>query len=460
MRNVDAKDRKLLFVLGAWGGASIIDSFMPVAEGEVGDFFAGLGLNVYPDAALVTAAGTKFRVPKPLDDYGIFAKPALTMEGFASKHGRDLAVVAHEVSSVNHSVAQQRSLTGAGINRGRTLMEAMALRYGGGMVLPNCNMASDGFVRHGTDPMLPSEARHELITSPRMFALGTHGTRGVLGAPDAELIAAAREARDRLDRSSLFSRTFVQDARRERYLATRSTMTSKLEAAGVVDKLLLVSPESADPRYAFTLDPLVQKVRSLLPDLDRDRQQAQVALAFLLAYHGVSTSVTFGFTQDAYVTSAGVVGAPIAFDFSHNSHRQSQNTMWARTLGLLDTLIDLLKSHDYLGDPALGKMWDRSLIYVATEFGRDKTRPLLASSWGSGHDLNNGSVLLSPLLRGNAVYGGVDPRTCKTYGFDPETGKAQPSLQMTEADVYGIIAHALDLESPASKRYPGVVRGG
>jgi hypothetical protein len=29
---------------------------------------------------------------------------------------------------------------------------------------------------------------------------------------------------------------------------------------------------------------------------------------------------------------------------------------------------------------------------------------------------------------------------------------------MTEADVYGIIAHALDLDSPASKRYAGVVR--
>src|SRR5690349_21653799 len=176
MRTVEAKDRKLLFILGAWGGASIIDSFMPVAEGEVGDFFASLVLNVFPDAQLVMASGTKFRVPKLLDDNGIFATPKFSIEQFATRHGKDLAVIAHEVSSVNHTVAQQRSLNGAGVNRGRTLMEAMALRYGGGMVLPNANMASDGFVRHGADNTVPPEARHELITTPLLFAAGTHGS--------------------------------------------------------------------------------------------------------------------------------------------------------------------------------------------------------------------------------------------------------------------------------------------
>jgi hypothetical protein len=226
-----------------------------------------------------------------------------------------------------------------------------------------------------------------------------------------------------------------------------------------VDKLMLADPASVDARYGVTLDPLALKVRAALPHVDTDPLEAQVALAFLLAHHGVSTSVTFGYTQDAYVTSAGVIGAPIAFDFSHNSHRQAQSVMWARSLRLLDVLIDLLKTHDYMGDPALGKMWDRSLIYMATEFGRDKTRPALSDSWGTGHDLNNGSLLISPLLRGNAVYGGVDPRTCLTHGFDPDTGKPVPGTLMNESDVYGIIAHALDLDSPSSRRYPGVVRG-
>ena len=78
----------------------------------------------------------------------------------------------------------------------------------------------------------------------------------------------------------------------------------------------------------------------------------------------------------------------------------TQSIMWGRTASAVDQLISLLKEHDYLGDPALGKMWDRSLIYIATEFGRTKTRPAGSPSWGTGHDLNNGSVLISPLDQG------------------------------------------------------------
>jgi hypothetical protein len=204
---------------------------------------------------------------------------------------------------------------------------------------------------------------------------------------------------------------------------------------------------------------VAQKVRDTLPNLDNDKVEAQVALGFLLAYHGVSTSVTMGLPTDPYITPGGdITGAPIAFDFSHNAHREVQSLMWSRTLAMTDKLITMLKTYDYLGDPSLGKMWDRSLVYIATEFGRDKTRPVFSGSWGTGHHLNNGSVLISPLLRGNSVYGGVDPRTCLTYGFDPVTGKADPNLVNNEADVYGVIAHALDLDSPATKRYPGLVR--
>jgi hypothetical protein len=52
----------------------------------------------------------------------------------------------------------------------------------------------------------------------------------------------------------------------------------------------------------------------------------------------------------------------------------------------------------------------------------------------------------------------VDPKTCNTFGFDPATGHKTPNSQMTERDVYGIIAHALDLDSPATGKYPAVVR--
>jgi hypothetical protein len=126
----------------------------------------------------------------------------------------------------------------------------------------------------------------------------------------------------------------------------------------------------------------------------------------------------------------------------------SQNLMWGRVCRVLDGLVTLLSSVDYMGDPALGKMWDRSLIYVATDFGREKTRPSGSSSWSSGHHLNNGSLLISPLLKGNRVFGGVDPDTLLTYGFDRDTGAPEPGVILREGDVYSAIAHALGVEFP------------
>ena len=43
-------------------------------------------------------------------------------------------------------------------------------------------------------------------------------------------------------------------------------------------------------------------------------------------------------------------------------------------------------------------------------------------SFGTGHHLNNGSLIVSPFANGNRVLGGVDPDTGLTYGFDPRTG--------------------------------------
>ena len=110
-------------------------------------------------------------------------------------------------------------------------------------------------------------------------------------------------------------------------------------------------------------------------------------------------SLAMGLKTEPVLHGDAIIGAPIAFDFSHNLHRVIQSLMWGRTATLVDALITLLKTHDYMGDPALGKMWDRSLVYIATEFGRDKKRPADAASWGTSHHLNNGSVMFSPLLR-------------------------------------------------------------
>ena len=98
------------------------------------------------------------------------------------------------------------------------------------------------------------------------------------------------------------------------------------------------------------------------------------------------------------------------------------------------------------------------MIYVATEFGRDKKRPAGNPIWGTSHHLNNGSVMFSPLLKGNAVYGGVDPKTGVTYGFDPMTGLPDPQRKFFEGDVYSIIAQALGLDFPGRRSFDGVVR--
>lgn len=227
----------------------------------------------------------------------------------------------------------------------------------------------------------------------------------------------------------------------------------------MIDKLLLLEPGSLDPKLGLKGTELTSVLRGKLPLLEQDDLQAQVGLGFLLAYHGMSTSVTLGYRDDATIVDAGVISTPIGFDFSHTNHRMTQSIMWCRTAGLLDTLISLLKEYDYLGDPALGKMWDRSLIYIASEFGRSKTRPAGSSSWGTAHDLNNGSVIISPLIKGNNVYGGVDPKTARTYGFDPKTGEPNKDKTLFEGDIYSLIAHAMGIEFPGRVDFPAVVRG-
>lgn len=459
LMTVAPKDRKLLFVFCAFGGASIIDSFLPIASGDLSDKTLADTLNVFPDTLVEQVPGSKLRNIGLLtkDDYGFYVPPA-NMGDLLRHHGQDVAVIAHEVSSVNHNIGQQRSLNGAGINDGRTIMEAMAVRYGGGMALPSCNMARGGFIENGSDPSLPLRAHSELITSPLLFAMGAHGYKGMSGLPAVPGIERARRAREQLDRESVFARTFGKSARLQTYLRQRSDARTDFEAGDVINKLLLLEPGSLDPKLGLTGSELATALRAKLPIMEIDEVQGQLALGFLLAYHGMSTTVAVGLREDPPIVDAGPLNTPIAFDFSHTSHRMTQNLMWGRTAGLLDTFISLLKQYDYMGDPALGKMWDRSVVYVATEFGRSKSRPSGSTAWSTAHDLNNGSLIISPLIKGNSVYGGVDPKTALTYGFDPMTGKPDPATKFAEGDVYSLLAHALDISFAGRRDFPGIVR--
>ncbi len=438
-------DRRLLFVIGAFGGASIIDSFMPVSTDEISDPAAAASLNAYEPSQLVQPSGSNIRCVRPLDDT-IFLTPSYSIQEFLEAHYADMTIVTQEGTSVNHNVAQKRAVTGAGINRDRTLAEAVAERHGVGMPLANCNMATGGYVEPGGDRTLRTYARGEIIASPMTYAMATHGSRGLVGAPAAGRIERAREIREQLEAVSPFGQTYREAPLRERVLQMRREVAPQLEQADAITKLMLLPPEELSPEFGLEGSPLQDELRNAFPGLSQDAWQQQGALAFSLAYYGMTAASTISLNFSPAFVGDDIVGAPLAFDFSHSAHRPAQSVMWGRVLQVIDGLVNLLKRYDYLGDPSLGKMWDRSLIYVATDFGRDRVRPPGMEIYGTGHHLNNGTLLLSPLLKGNRVFGGIDPQTLLTYGFDGRTGEARPDALMREGDIYSLIAQAMDVD--------------
>jgi hypothetical protein len=453
----EVADRKLLFVVCASGGGSIIDSFLPVAMSEVGDDAIAQTINAYPDDLIVQPSGSNLRAVAPIGQYFVFAN-SYPLPDFLAKHHRDMAVVAHECTSVNHGIAQKRALTGAGVHGGRTITEAVAERHGAGLPLPNVNMATGGYVEPGDDPTLPAYARAEIVADPLTFALSTHGSRGLEGAPSDAALARARGLRDRLDDASPFGQTFRDAPLRRDYLTTRRDLSPALEELDLISKLMLLPADRLPAQYGLAASPLQSMLPETFGHLYEDKWEQQAALAYLLTYFGLSATATIALDFAPEFHGEDVVATPLAFDYSHSDHRIAQNVMWGRLMLVVDGLISLLQQSDYLGDPSLGKMWDRSMIYVATDFGRDKRRPAGADAWGTAHHLNNGSLFISPLLRGNAVYGGVDPKTLLTHGFDGASGAADPNDIKREGDVYSLIAQTFGVEFAGRKEMGGLLR--
>lgn len=452
----DPASRKLLFVVCAAGGASIIDSFLPVVTDEVGDDELASSLNAYPDYLVEQPEGSNLRCVGPLGSYFVYAN-SYPLPTFLSRHHEDMVVMTQEVTSVNHAVAQKRAMTGAGINRGRTIAEAAAAVHGIGLPLPNVNMGVGGYVEPGDDRTLPSFARGEIVADPLMFALSTSGHRGLIDAPSSSRVAQVREARDRLDQVSPFAQTFRNAPLRADYLATRSDLSPRLEELDLITKLMFLGQDQLPAAYGLEPSPLADLLPQAFLHLENDKWEQQAALAFLLSYFGLSASTTICLRDEPAFHGEDVVGTPLSFDYSHTDHRIAQNVMWGRTALVLDGLISMLKYFDYMGDPALGKMWDRSLIYVATEFGRDKVRPTGSSGWGTAHHLNNGSLLISPMLKGNRVFGGIDPTTLLTYGCDGRTGEAEPGTVNREEDVYSLVAQTLGVEFETRRDMSGLI---
>jgi hypothetical protein len=238
-------------------------------------------------------------------------------------------------------------------------------------------------------------------------------------------------------------------------------MTPRLESADLITKLMIVTqtPGGAPiTDHDLASSPDAALLSSTFPKLATDPFEAQAALAFLLCKNGFTCAVTMapgGISGEVSLQEGAL--PPLGFDFSHTQHRTGQNTNWSKIFEVTHGLIELLKKTDYLGVPEEGRMWDRSLVYIATEFGRDKELP--SPDAGSGHHLNNASILVSPLLKGNRFYGGLDKETGLTHGFNPTTGEVDPGRVMREGELYSAIAHALDVDFEGRTDMPCMVKG-
>jgi hypothetical protein len=449
-------DPRYLITFGMFGGASIIDSFLPVVEEESAN--AG-SINAFPAAAVSQPNGSNLRAADWAGNF--FGSPYQTTKAaFLAKHMDDMLVATMTGTSVNHTVAQKRAITGNGAFNGRTLQEAVAGAYGADCPLANVNMSSNGFAAHGDDLSLPGWAYMEPVPVPLLWPFALHGSRGVkvtegseiFDGPSDDLIAMARSLRnEKLDPESKFYEAFQLSPRLARWRSQRDVVQPQLEQADLITKLNALTEAMGLPLgdYDLASSPDADAVLSAFPRLGHDPLHAQAALAYLLIKHDIAVSVSLGPNSNITLGGPGdpaVLNPPLSFDNSHTAHRTTQAVMWERMLEVADGLITLLKGVETSPGSGVSK-WDRSMIYCASDFGRSKGRTNFSTSFGSGHELNNGILAISPMLAGNQVLGGVDSDTAMTYGFDPQSGAPDTGRLMFEHEIYAGLTQALGIDT-------------
>ena len=454
----DNQEPYFLIVLPAFGGGAIIDSFLPVKESEATD---APTLDCFPDAQVKDIAGSPFRAVDAIIDsvIGQSIPPIeVPLSWFADKYKDQMMVTTLQGTSVNHNVAQHRSLTGGGAWAGRTLQEMVALCYGEGYPLPNVNMATLGYLSPGADRSLPDYCYAEPIAQPLLKPLSLSAYKGINGLPDPQLIEMARAARNgHLDAESSFYRTFRLSERLQRWRKQRSQDQLAIESQNLIDKLIFVRDQPGIPlsEYGLQESPDAAMLATVFPNMlgaELDPLEHQAALAYLLLKNRVSVTVTLAPTLAPLLGGPTLVkNPPLAFDGSHNDHRSAQALMWSRILTIADKLIDLLKATPY--DEGTGEsMWDRTMLHMPTDFGRDKRRPAGANRWGTAHNLNNGTLTLGSMVNGNRVLGDVIrgdsvDTDCHTYGFNLTTGAPEPGRTTTEMEHYAGLLQALAIDT-------------
>jgi hypothetical protein len=312
-------------------------------------------------------------------------------------------------------------------------------------------MAAFGFLEPGTDETVPAWAMPQPIANPLFFSFGLDGQRGIKGAPGKNVMALMRKTRDeKLDPQSIHYQTFRQSKRIQLWMQQRGAAQKQIETLDLITKLCIV-PDTPGTipltEYGLQSTPDGQLLLNAFPKIITDPLSAQAALAFLLIKYGVSVSVSLSPTFNLALDGGRMLTPPLAFDYSHNAHRATQGLMWDRMLTVIDRLIALLKGAEYTPGESF---WSRTVVLVATDFGRSKDRQPNDVNFGSGHDLNNGVVVVSPRANGNRVFGGVDARTGLTYGFNPTTGAPDPSRTTSEAEIYAGVLGALGVDTTGS----------
>ncbi len=448
-----AGPRKFLFVFTAMGGASINDCFLARRASEVKDAST---LNVFPDLLVKSIDGTELRaVDMASDAIGALPFPVKAVQSrFLSKYKNDIMVATCTGTAVAHPEAQRRSVTGHDAWNGRTLQEAVAAQYGQGLLLPNINMATVGYAEHGRDRSLPGFAMAEPVPDTAFFPFSLHGYKGIQGVPDDALMAMARQLRDqKLEPQSAFYQTFGANPLIQDWMKFRAQQ-GRFEQADAINRLNPFEDSKDLPFKNFGLNPNRdgEILREVFPDIGPDPLQTQALLAYLSVTQGLTCTATFGLGMNVTIDGKDednplLTNTPTAFDYSHNAHRSTQAVLWHRIMDTLDRLITLLKLTEYQNGESY---WDHSMIYIATDFGRDKTLKENLREFPSGHDVNNGVVIISPMVNGGRVLGGVDLKTLKTYGFNPDTGDPEAGREMTEKEIYAGILHALNVDTSGS----------
>lgn len=450
---VPEQERKFIFVFTAMGGASINDSFMAVRQSESR---RAETLNTFADQIVYRAEGSNLTaVDLEMDTVGPLPfKVKANQSSFLAKYVNDIMVCPVEGTSVAHPTGQYRSVTGDDAWNGRTLQEAVAAQYGADLLIPNVNMATVGYADAGKDLALPEYARGQTIANPAFFPFGLHGHKGINGAPDAALVNLARRTRDdNLEPASPLLRDHAMHPLLKSWMLQKAKLPT-FESKDLINKLNPFKSSKDFPFEDYGLKPniLGDKFRELFPNLGADVLHTQAMLAYLLVTQGLTCAVTFGFGMNVTVDGSDaenpkLTNTPTGFDYSHNAHRGTQALLWDRTLDTIDRLITLLKSTEYRDGESY---WQHSMVYIATEFGRDKDREAGKDEFTSGHHTNNGLVMISPMVNGGQALGGIDKNTLLTYGFDPESGTPEPGRKTTEKEVYAGILHAMDVNTSGS----------